>query len=122
MDSIINYAEKLSIKMIISPKSNRKSKQKFGSALYNLQYIVENTFLKFKHWRGIAIRHFKASVFFRAFFICAISLSLTSLSFFVVTYFFLKLFFLKKFCLLLDKQKFCFIMFSVCYLLLYYFI
>ena len=47
-NSIINYAKKLGIKTVILPKSKRKSKQNFDSALYHLQHIVENTFLKFK--------------------------------------------------------------------------
>ena len=78
-NSIINYAKKLSIKTVIPPKSKRKSKQNFDSALYHLRYIVKNTFLKFKRWRGIAIRYFKTFVAFRAsFFVRAISLSLAS--------------------------------------------
>ena len=79
-NSIINYAKKLGIKSAIPPKSNRKFKRKFDSALYHLRYIVKNTFLKFKRWRGIAIRYFKTFVAFRAsFFVRAISLSLASL-------------------------------------------
>ena len=58
-NSIINYAEKLDIKTVISPKSNRKSKQNFDSALYHLRYIVKNTFLKFNRWRGISARFSK---------------------------------------------------------------
>ncbi len=58
-NSIINYAEKLGIKTVISPKSNRKSKRKFDSALYHLRHIVENTFLKFNRWRGISARFSK---------------------------------------------------------------
>ena len=62
--SIINYAEKLGIKTVIPSKSNRKSKRNFDSDLYCLRYIVENTFLKFKRWCGIAILHFKTSIAF----------------------------------------------------------
>ena len=79
-NSIINYAEKLGIKTVIPPKSKRKSKQNFDSALYHLHHIVENIFLKFKPLRGIATRYFKTSVALRAsFFVRAISLSLASL-------------------------------------------
>ena len=79
-NSIINYAEKLGIKTVIPPKSKRKSKQNFDSALYHLRHIVENTFLKFNRWRGISARYFKTPVAFRAsFFVRTISLSLASL-------------------------------------------
>ena len=79
-NSIINYAKKLGIKTVIPPKSNQNFKRKFDSTLYHLRHIVENTFLKFKRWRGIAIRYFKTFVAFRAsFFVRAISLSLASL-------------------------------------------
>ena len=47
-NSIINYDSQLGIKIVILPKSNRKSKKKFDSDLYCLRYVVENTFLKFK--------------------------------------------------------------------------
>ncbi len=58
-NSIINYAKKLGIKTVILPKSKRKSKQNFDSALYHLRHIVENTFLKFNRWRGISARFSK---------------------------------------------------------------
>ena len=79
-NSIINYAEKLGIKTVIPPKSNRKFKRKFDSSLYYLRHIVEDAFLKFRRWRGIATDYPKNSVAFRAsFFVCAISLFLASL-------------------------------------------
>ena len=58
-NSIINYAKKLGIKTVILPKSKRKSKQNFDSALYHLHHIVENIFLKFKPLRSIATRYFR---------------------------------------------------------------
>ena len=79
-NSIINYAEKLGIKTVIPPKSNRKFKRKFDPDLCHLRHIVENIFLKFKRWRGIATRYFETSVALRAsFFVCAISGPLASL-------------------------------------------
>ena len=78
-NSIINYVEKLDIKTVIPPKSNRKSKRNFDSALYHLRHIVENIFLNFKRWHGISTRYFKTSVAFRAsFFVRTISLLFAS--------------------------------------------
>ena len=96
-NSIINYAKKLGIKSAIPPKSNRKFKRKFDSALYHLRYIVKNTFLKFNRWRGISARFSKlllpsVLLFLFVLFPCLLLL----FNFFVIIYFFLKLFSLKK--------------------------
>ena len=67
-NAIVKYEEKLGVKIIILSKTDQKSKRNFDSNLYRLRHIVENIFLKFKSWRGIATRYFKTSVAFRAFF------------------------------------------------------
>ena len=105
INSIINYAEKLGIKTVIPPKPNRNFKRNFDSDLYCSRHIVENTFLKFKRWRGIATRYFKTFVAFCVVLFVRFPCLLLLFNFFVTTRFFLKLFSLKKFWLLLDKQK-----------------
>lgn len=47
-NDIVEYAGNNGIEIVVSQKSNRKSKQNFDSDLYRLRHIVENTFLKFK--------------------------------------------------------------------------
>ena len=42
-NSIINYAEKLDIKIVIASKSNQKSKRNFDSDLCRLHHIAKNT-------------------------------------------------------------------------------
>ena len=83
--------------MPIDSTSHQKSKRNFDSDLYRLYYIIENTFLKFKRWCGIASRYFKTSdVFCVSFFVRSIFLSLVFIQSFCYHTYFLKLFSLKK--------------------------
>ena len=36
-------------------KSNRREKRDYDRALYRLRHLVENGFLEFKQWRGVAL-------------------------------------------------------------------
>ena len=92
-NSIINYAEKLGINIVIPPKSNRKSIQNFESDLCRLHHIAKNTFLKFKSWHGIApvILKFLLPSLLLVLFVLFPCLLLL-LIFFIITHFFLKLF------------------------------
>ena len=47
---------------VIPPKSNRKEKRDYDRALYKLRHLVENSFLEFKQWRGVATRYAKNSL------------------------------------------------------------
>ena len=47
---------------VIPPKSNRKEKRDYDRALYKLRHLVENGFLEFKQWRGVATRYAKNSL------------------------------------------------------------
>ena len=58
---IIKTAEESNIKAIIPSKRNRKIQRKIDKYLYSLRHIIENTFQKFKEWRGIATRYCKNS-------------------------------------------------------------
>ena len=55
---------------VIPPKSNRKEKRDYDRALYKLRHLVENGFLEFKQWRGVATRYAKNSLSYLA--ICQI--------------------------------------------------
>ena len=56
---IIDLARKSSINPVISAKRNRKIPREIDKDLYKLRHIIENTFQKFKEWRGIATRYAK---------------------------------------------------------------
>ena len=40
-------------------RKNRKQPREYDKALYKLRHLVENAFLHFKRWRGIATRYAK---------------------------------------------------------------
>ena len=51
---------------VILPKSNRREKRAYDRALYQLRRLVENGFLDFKQWRGVATRYAKNSLSYLA--------------------------------------------------------
>ncbi len=51
---------------VIPPKSNRREKQDYDRALYQLRHLVENGILDFKQWRGVATRYAKKTTSFLA--------------------------------------------------------
>jgi transposase len=65
-DEIIKFAQKSGINVVIPPKKNRKTQRIYDKYLYKLRHLVENAFLKFKRWRGIATRYAKNSASFLA--------------------------------------------------------
>ena len=58
-NEIIAAATELGMDQVIPPKSNRREKREYDRALYKLRHLVENGFLEFKQWRGIATRYAK---------------------------------------------------------------
>ncbi len=56
-NEIIAAATELGMEPVIPPKSNRKEKRDYDRALYRLRHLVENGFLDFKQWRGVATRY-----------------------------------------------------------------
>ena len=58
-NEIIATVQELGMEPVIPPKSNRKEKREYDRALYKLRHLVENGFLEFKQWRGIATRYAK---------------------------------------------------------------
>ena len=50
-------ALELGMNPVIPPTSNRREKREYDRALYKLRHLVENGFLDFKQWRGVATRY-----------------------------------------------------------------
>ena len=65
-NEIISEARKLGMDPVIPPKRNRKEKREYDQALYKLRHLVENGFLEFKQWRGIATRYAKRAASYLA--------------------------------------------------------
>jgi len=65
-DKIIETANLQGMTAVIPPKSNRKVQRAYDKELYKKRHIVENVFLWFKRWRGIATRYCKNSISFLA--------------------------------------------------------
>lgn len=59
VDAIIAKAANQGMKIVIPPKKNRKAKREYDEYLYKWRYLVENAFLHFKQWRGIATPYAK---------------------------------------------------------------
>ena len=69
-NEIIAATSELGMNPVIPPKSNRREKREYDRALYKLRHLVENGFLEFKQWRGVATRYAKNSLSYLA--ICQI--------------------------------------------------
>ena len=58
-NDIIESATRSGAAPVIPSKRNRKTQRNIDKDLYKLRHIIENTFQKFKEWRGIATRYTK---------------------------------------------------------------
>ncbi len=73
-NEILSYIAKRNIKAVISPKRDKLEQRDYNHKLYRFRYIIENTFLAFKRWRGIVTRYAKtldvfiASIYVRCIF------------------------------------------------------
>ena len=65
-NGIIAAATELGMNPVIPPESNRKEKRDYDRALYKLRHLVENGFLEFKQWRGVATRYAKRAASYLA--------------------------------------------------------
>ena len=65
-NEIVAAALELGMNPVIPPKSNRREKREYDRALYKLRHLVENGFLDFKQWRGVATRYAKNSLSYLA--------------------------------------------------------
>ena len=58
-NTILEYAAKAGMQVVIPPKKNRKEQRVYDEYLYKLRHLIENAFLHLKRWRGIATRYAK---------------------------------------------------------------
>ena len=65
-NSLVEYAVKAGMQVVIPPKKNRIEKREYDEYLYKLRHLVENAFLYLKRWRGIATRYAKNTASFLA--------------------------------------------------------
>ena len=65
-NEIIATVQALGMEPVIPPRRNRKEKREYDRALYKLRHLVENGFLDFKQWRGIATRYAKRTASYLA--------------------------------------------------------
>ena len=65
-NEVIATVQALGVDPVIPPKSNRREKRAYDRALYRLPHMVENGFLEFKQWRGVATRYAKKTASFLA--------------------------------------------------------
>ena len=65
-NEIIDTVRELGMDPVIPPKSNRREQRDYDRALYRLRHLVENGFLDFKQWRGVATRYAKRTASYLA--------------------------------------------------------
>ena len=65
-NEIVATVRELGMDPVILPKSNRREKREYDQALYKLRHLVENGFLEFKQWRGVATRYAKRAASYLA--------------------------------------------------------
>ena len=69
-NAIVAGAMEQGMEPVIPPRSHRKEPRYYDRGLYRLRHLVENAFLNFKQWRGVATRYAKRAASFLA--ICQI--------------------------------------------------
>ena len=65
-NEIIATAREMGMDPVIPPKRNRREPREYDQALYRLRHLVENGFLEFKQWRGVATRYAKRTASYLA--------------------------------------------------------
>lgn len=58
-NAIVNFANERGAQVVIPPGKHRKEPRSYDKFLYQYRHPVENAFLKFKQFRGIATRYAK---------------------------------------------------------------
>jgi transposase len=61
-EGVIAPLEQGAKRVVIPPKSNRKSLRTFDRYLYKARHLIENFFCRLKQFRAIATRHFLAAI------------------------------------------------------------
>ena len=65
-NEIIATAREMGMDPVIPSKRNRREPREYDQALYRLRHLVENGFLEFKQWRGVATRYAKRAASYLA--------------------------------------------------------
>ena len=63
-NGILDFIHKQGAEAVIPPKSNRKDPWEYDRELYRERNLIERAFNKLKHWRRIATRYDRRSVYF----------------------------------------------------------
>lgn len=65
-NKILGFVHQQGAIAVIPPKSNRKHPQEYDRELYKQRNLIERAFNKLKHWRRIATRYDRRSLYFLA--------------------------------------------------------
>ena len=65
-DKILGFIRWQGAIAVIPPKSNRKILREYDRELYKQRNLIERVFNKLKHWRRIATRYDRRSLYFLA--------------------------------------------------------
>jgi transposase len=65
-DQILNFIQGQGAIAVIPPKSNRKAPREYDREMCKQRNLIERTFNKLKHWRRIATRYDRKSIYFLA--------------------------------------------------------
>lgn len=65
-EQVMGFIQEQEAVAVIPPKSNRKTPREYDRELYKQRNLIERTFNKLKHWRRIATRYDRKSVYFLA--------------------------------------------------------
>jgi transposase len=63
-DQILDFIPGQGAVAVIPPKSNRKTQREYHRELYKQRNLIEGAFNKLKHWRRIATRYDRKSIYF----------------------------------------------------------
>lgn len=66
-DTVVEAIQSRRMKVVIPPKSNRKTRRKFSRKAYRTRHFVENFFCKIKRYRRVATRYDKNAANFLGF-------------------------------------------------------
>ena len=65
-DQILSFIQEQGAVAVIPPRSNRKTPREYDGELYKKRNLIERAFNKLKHWRRIATRYDRKSIYFMA--------------------------------------------------------
>ena len=65
-NEILNFIQRQGATAVIPPKSNRRVPRAYDREVYKERNLIERAFNKLKHWRRIATRYDRRSLYFLA--------------------------------------------------------